>query len=127
MESGSLVDGEADDGSHDKSVPGDSANVGDLDVELLPVLVDEAARHAVVHTIEADDVVSTEQAVEEETDHAGNAMLSEYVHCVVNVDEVLYFGGVIADSARDDPQEDTTVGHEETGCWGCCDEAGDDA
>ena len=126
MESGELVDGEADDGGDDESVCGDSENVGKLDVELLPALVDPAARHAVVHAIEADDVVGAEQAVEEEANHAGDAVLGEYVHCVVDVDEVLDLSGVIADNTRDDSQEDTAVGHDEPGCWGCCDEAGND-
>ena len=127
MESGELVDGEADDGGDDESVCGDSDNVGDLDVELLIVVVDEAALDTVVHAIEADDVVGAEQAIEEEANHAGDAVLGEYVHCVVNVDEVLYLGAVIADSARDDSQEDAAMGHDEPGCWSCCDEARDDA
>jgi len=127
LESGDLIDDEADEGGDDKSVRGAGNDVGELDVELLPLLVDEAAHVIRVHAVEADDVVGAEQGIEDEADHAGDAMLSEYVHCVVDADQVLHLGAIVADDPSYDSQEDAGMGHDEAGCWRCRHEARDEA
>ena len=118
LEAGDGIDGVADQAGDNEGVGGGGEDVGDLDTELLPVLVDPAAGHAVVDSVKPDDVVGAEQPVEDETDHARDTVLSEHIHGIVDVDQVLDLGSVIADDAGDDPEEDGGVGGEETGSGG---------
>lgn len=88
VQAGDLVDGEGDEGADDERVGGTGDDVGDLDVELLPVVHDPAAIGR-VHTVETDDVGSGENAVEEETDHSGDAVLSEHIEGIIDLDPEL--------------------------------------
>ena len=88
MQPRDVVDGVCDDGGHDEGVAGGGDDVGDLDVHLSPVVIDEAAvDDASVDTVETDNVISAEEGVEEETEHAGDAMLSKHVEGVVDSEE----------------------------------------
>lgn len=49
-------------------------------VVIEPATVDDAG----VDTIEADDIIGGEEGVEDETDHAGDAVFSEHVHTIIN-------------------------------------------
>ncbi len=90
VETGDVVDAVGDQGGHDEGVGGAGDNVGDLDVQLLPVLVEPAADDdAGVDAVEADDVRCAKQGVEDEADHTGDAVLGENVHGVIDADPVL--------------------------------------
>lgn len=84
-----------------------------------PAAVNEAGRHAV----EADDVVCSEETVEDQTDHACDTVFGEIVHAVVDADKVLEFGAVVGHDADCDAKNHTCPGWDEAGCWGCGDEA----
>src|SRR4051812_49260206 len=103
VQAGHHVDGLGDEGRHDKRVGGAGDQVGNLDVQLLPVLVEPATRDdAGADAVEADDVVGGEEGVEDQADHAADAVLSKHVERVVNADQELNLGGEIAGDAGDD-------------------------
>lgn len=89
LEAGRLVDGEREDGGDDERVGRAGDDVRELDVELLPSRVEEAARQAVVDAVEADDGGGADEGVGEEAEHARDAVLGEDVHGVVDLDPVL--------------------------------------
>lgn len=51
-----------------------------------------------IYAIEADDVVSTEEGIEEEADHSCDAVFSEDVHAVVDSDPIYMLTEVLFDS-----------------------------
>lgn len=84
------VDGVGEDGGHDEGVGSAGDNVGDLDVELLVIVIDPATGNdAGVDPVETDDVGCAEQGVGEEAEHPGHTVLSEDIHRVVNSYPVL--------------------------------------
>lgn len=90
MQPGDHVDTVGEDGRHDEGVAGRGADVGHLDVELFVVVVEPAAGdEAGVDAVETDDPVCGEEGVEDEADHASDAVLSEHVHTVVDADQEL--------------------------------------
>lgn len=85
-----LVDDEGNCRAHAERPGGRCGDVGDLHVQLLPVVLDPAAVDgAGVYAIQADDVGCGEDAVEEEADHAGDSVLGKHIHGVVNLDPEL--------------------------------------
>lgn len=91
------VDNVGQDGAHDERVACAGEDVGQLDVEL-PVVADGPAAdsgardrvgHACVDTVQADHVVDAEERVEHQADHAGDAVLGEHIHRVIDADPVL--------------------------------------
>lgn len=89
LQTGDGVDDEGEDEGDDEGVGGDGDDIGDLDVELLPVLVDPApVDDTGVDAVKTNDVVCAKQTVEDETDHTSDAVLSEHIHGVVNVNHV---------------------------------------
>ena len=90
LETGDLVDDERKDGAHDESVGGDGNDIDELDVELLPVVLDPAtSEKTVVHTIKTNNVVRTEDTVCEKADHTSDTVLSEHVEGIVDLNPVL--------------------------------------
>lgn len=68
---------------------GGGEDVGGLDVELLVFVVDPAACDvARADAVEADDVGCAEEGVGEEPEYAGDAVLGEDVHGVVDAEEI---------------------------------------
>lgn len=66
-------------------------------LELVIVVIQPAAcDDACVDTVEADDVVGCEKGVEEETDHASNAVLGEDVHTIIDSDPEFNWNGLLA-------------------------------
>lgn len=101
MQTRDEVDAISEDSGHDKGVAGCGDDVGDLDVELLPVVFDPAGGAVVdVDAVEADDVGGAEEGVEDEADHAGDAVLGEDVHAVVDADPVLDCGLCVSNSPK---------------------------
>ena len=95
LEAGDLVDDEGDERRHDEGVRAACEGVGHLDVELLVVVVEPAAcDEAGVDAVEADDVVGGEEGVEQEADDAGDGVLCQHVHAVVDLDPELDCGRV---------------------------------
>jgi hypothetical protein len=86
LEAGDLVDGEREDGANGEGVGGDGYYVGDLLVDGGGSAGDGAALDTVIDTVEADDVVGAENAVEEESDHSSDTVLSEHIERIVNLD-----------------------------------------
>jgi hypothetical protein len=80
------VDNVGENGRHDKGVGGAGDDVSNLNVELLVVVVDPAASHTSVDTVESDDVVGSEESVEDESNHTGDTVLSEDIHRIVDAD-----------------------------------------
>ena len=84
------VDDECEGGGHDECIGCSGNDVCDLDVQLLVVVVQPAAiDYACVDAVETDDVVCSEEGVEEEPDHSCDTVLSEHVHAVVDADPEL--------------------------------------
>jgi hypothetical protein len=73
----------------DKDVGAASADVGELNVELFVVFVEEAALDGGVDAVEGDDGVGREEAVEEETDDTCYRVLCEQIECVIDANNVL--------------------------------------
>lgn len=119
-----VVDGVGEDGADDKGVGRAGDDVGDLLVNGGEVAGDEAAevRGDFGGALEADDVVGAEEGVEEETDHAGDAVLGEDIHRIVNPDPVLDLGCKVGNDAGDDAEDDGSPGSEETRCGSSGDE-----
>ena len=94
MQARDEVDGEREQGGDGEGVTGGSDDVGELDVQLAPVAVREAARdEAGVDAVEADDVVGAEERVGQEADHAADSVLGEDVERVVDAEVVFDCGG----------------------------------
>lgn len=154
VQPGDVVDGEGEDERHGEGPARGGDDVGELDVELAPVVVDPAALDdARVDPVQADDVGRAEEGVGHQAQHAGDAVLGEDVHGVVDVEPVfdcwsmgsarrtlggrewrgrgrgrgsiITFGAVIADDARDDAQNDGAPRCAVSRGWGGGDEAGD--
>ena len=79
--------GEREEGANDKCVGRRGNHIGELDVELLVVVLDPATRvEASVDTIKANDVAGTKDTVKEKTDHSSNTVLSEHIKGIVDLD-----------------------------------------
>lgn len=127
-QAGDVVDGVGEQGGDDEAVRGAGHDVGDLDVELLVVADGEAADAGPrVDAVEPDDVVDAHQRVEDEADHAGQTVLGEDVHAVVDAHPVLDLGAEIAEHAGHDAEGDGAPGVEVAGGRGGGHEAGDGA
>ena len=90
MESWDQVDDQGNNSRHDESVCSAGYNVGDLDIELLVVVVEPTAvDDTCVDSVEPNDVIGSEKGVEDEADHSSNTVLSEHIHAVVDADPEL--------------------------------------
>lgn len=96
LQTGDNVDNLGDDGGHDKGVGGGGDNGSNLPADDLVVAVEEAAEGARVDAVEADNLLAGEEGVEEEADHAADAVLGEDIEGVVNADEELDCGKRLA-------------------------------
>ena len=96
MKTWNKVDTVGEYGGHDEGVGGGGNDVGNLDVHLLVILIEEASvDDTSVYTIETDDVGCTEHRVEEETDHTGDTVLSEHVEGVIDFDPKFDYGELV--------------------------------
>jgi len=86
VEPGDVVDGVGEEGRHNEAVGCASDDVCNLDVELLPVAVQETSGDAIVYTVKTDDVVGPEESIEDKTDNSSDAVLSEHIHRIINTD-----------------------------------------
>jgi hypothetical protein len=90
VEARDFVDDESNESAHDESIRGASDDICELDVELLPVVLDPPAwEEASVDAVKTNDSTVTEEAIKEETDHTSDTMLSEHIEGVVNSDPEL--------------------------------------
>lgn len=64
VHAGDYVDQLGNDGRHDEAVSGRGADISDLDVELLIVMVGPASDQPVVDAIETNDIARAEKGVE---------------------------------------------------------------
>lgn len=115
MQTRNKIDGLGDDGGNDERVGRAGNNVRNLDVQRLEVVVDESARNAGVHAVEADDVVRGEEGVEDEADHSADSVLSEHVERIIDANEELNLGGEVAADAGDDSEQDRGPRRDEAG------------
>lgn len=88
MEARDLVDDESDESADNEGVRSAGDDVGNLDVHLLPVVHDPATVNR-VDAVETDNVGGGKDAVEDETDHSGNAVLSEHIEGIIDLDPEL--------------------------------------
>jgi len=120
------VDSVGEDSADGERVRDASNDVSELDVELLPVVFDPTTGvEASVDTVEADDVAGSEDAVGEETDHSSDAVLSEHVKGIVDLDPELDLSSKIAYYTGNDAKNDAAPGGDETRGRGCSNEARD--
>lgn len=84
-----LVDDEGKDRADDEGVRGAGDDVGDLLVDGLRIAGNGSSGQTVVDAVEADDVVRAEDAVEEQSPHSGDAVLSEDIEGIVDADPEL--------------------------------------
>lgn len=93
MEAGDIVYAKGNDVGDTESPAGGGKDVSDLNIQLAPLVVDPATKNdASVHAVEADDVGCAEKGVGEEAEHAGDGVLGEDVHGVVDTDPVFDCG-----------------------------------
>lgn len=74
----------ADEGRDDEDIGAACTDVGKLDVELLVVALHETAGNGRVDFVEGDDVVGSEDSVEEEPNNACDAVFTEQIEGVVD-------------------------------------------
>lgn len=87
LEAWNLIDDESEDGGDDEGVSGGSADVAELDIELLPIVLDPTTSvETSVHTIETNNVACTEYTIGEEAKHAGDPVLGEHIERIINLD-----------------------------------------
>lgn len=115
VKTGNHIDSLSDDSRNDKGVSGAGDDVGDLDIELAPVVVEETTGDLHVDTIETDNVVGGEEAVENESDDATDGVFSEHIESVVNSNIELDFGAKVASDASNDTENDAGPGSDDTG------------
>jgi hypothetical protein len=89
VHTGDLVDDEREDSADGEGVCGAGNDVGDLLVDSRRSTGDGTSGETVIDAVEADDVVRAENAVEEETDHSSDTVLSEDIEGIVNADPEL--------------------------------------
>lgn len=143
VETGDVVDDKGKDGGDDKGIGGRGDDVGDLDVHLAPVPLEETSGNdASVDAVEADDVVGTENGIEEQTNHAADGVLSKHVESIVNAEEILdyikesaeqlaqsslylTFSSIIAHGSSHDTNDNGTPWSDETRCRCSSNKTGD--
>ena len=87
MKAGNFVNGESDCSTHDKGVSGSRTDVGKLDIELLPVVLDPSTCDETgVDTVEANNVGGGEDTVEDEANHSSDAVFSENIKGIIDLD-----------------------------------------
>jgi hypothetical protein len=89
LETGDLVDGEGKDSAHDEGVGGDCNDVRNLLVDGSGSAGDSTTLDTVVDTVQSNNVVGTEEAVEEKTNHSSDTVLSEHIERIINLDPEL--------------------------------------
>lgn len=95
VQTGDEVDNLGENGREDKGVSAASHNVGDLDVKLLPVVVDPSAvNDTVVDAVQTNNVVGSEESVEDEANNTADTVLSEHIERVVDLNEKLDYEGI---------------------------------
>jgi hypothetical protein len=131
VQAGDLVDDEGEDGRDGERIGGNGDNVCDLLVDCLGATGQGACGQTVVDAVEADDVVGAEKAVEEESPHAGDTVLSEDIEGIVDldpeldcwllvwvtdgIDDGLTLGGEVRNDSGGDAKNDAAPGSQETG------------
>lgn len=84
------VDSVGDEQRHAECPAAGSKDVGDLDVENFPLLTDPAAGDdAGIHPIKPDDVGRAEECVRQEAKNAGEAVLRQDIHTIIDTNPVL--------------------------------------
>ena len=90
MKAGDHVDELGDDSGHDKGVGAAGDDEGDLNVQLLPGVVQPATHGgARVDAIQSDDIACSEEGVEKESDNAADSVLGEDIQGIIDADEEL--------------------------------------
>lgn len=112
------VDALGDESRHDERISHGGANIGNLNVQLLIVVVDKAAGNFLVDTIQADDVISSKETVEDQTDNASESVFSEYIESVVDANNELDLGAEVTNNSSNDSENDAGPGRDITGS-GC--------
>jgi len=115
MQTRNNVDDLGNDGRHDERVRGGGDNIGDLDVQKLPVMVEPAASDASVNTIQTDNVIGSEEGVEEQPDDSADAVFSPHVERVIDSNQELNLGSKIAAYAGDNTQDNAGPGRDKSG------------
>jgi hypothetical protein len=59
-----------------------------------------------VASTETEDVVGAKEGVEKQADHSGDAVLSEHIHGIIDLDPVLDLGRKVGNDASDDAEDD---------------------
>lgn len=122
---GDEVHDEEDDAGAAEGVGETSDGVSELVSELDPVTSDPASGD-LGGAIEVGNVGSGEDTGEEVTDDTANTVLSEDIKSVVDVDEELELGGVVAGGASDNTVDDSSPGSDETRAGSDGDETSND-
>jgi hypothetical protein len=132
VEARDLVDDESNEGTDDEGVGGAGDYVGDLDVHLLPVVHDPATFDR-VDTVETDNVGCGKDAVEDETNHSGDTVLSEHIEGIIDLDPELNckllaasiscsgertLGSKVSNNASSDAESNAGPRCDKTGSWG---------
>lgn len=93
METRDKVDEKGENGRHDEGVGGTGYNIRDLDVELFVFVVGPATGDdAGIDAVQTDNVSCAEEGVGEKAKHAGDTVLGEHVHRIIDTDPILDCG-----------------------------------
>lgn len=89
LEARNEIDDFSDDGGHNKGIGGSGNDSSDLPSDKLIVVVEKSTNGAAVHSVETNDATAGEKGVEDEANHATDAVFSENIERVVDADEEL--------------------------------------
>jgi hypothetical protein len=83
------IDDLGEDSGHNEDVCGASADVGELDIELLVVVLDPTTWNGGVNTVKGDERCIRKEAVGEKSEDATDSVLSEQIESVINTNQIL--------------------------------------
>ena len=90
MQAGNVVDDSGEESGYNECVTGAGDDIRNLDVKLLPVVVQPTAVYdTCVNTVKTDDPACAKEGVEDQADHSCDTVLGEHVHTIVNSDPEL--------------------------------------
>ena len=89
VQTGDFIDDEGEDGADDEGVCGAGDDVGNLLVDSGTLAGNGTSCKTVVDSVETDDVIGAENAVEEKTPHSSDTVLGEHIERIVDLDPEL--------------------------------------
>lgn len=125
LEAGDEVQDEQDGAADDERVGHAADSVGELVRELDPMLVEPAAAD-LGEAVKMGYVVRGEETGQEITDETSNTVDGEDIERVIDMEEELEFGGIVASDSSDYTEDNSRPGRDEARTRGDCDQSRND-